>query len=76
MFYYFNNIKYKLLYIAIDLNLKKISLYINNTITISYFYFIYYIKLIEFLFLVLWKLILIYYFKKDEISLYFAINKH
>jgi hypothetical protein len=36
---------------AIDLNLKGISLYIDNSIIISYFYSIYYIKLIGFLFL-------------------------
>jgi hypothetical protein len=36
---------------AIDLNLKGINFYINNSITISYFYSIYYIKLIGFFFL-------------------------
>jgi hypothetical protein len=57
-------------------DLEVIGLYIDNTIFVSNFCAVNYIKSIGFPFFVLCKVVFIYYFWGDEVSLCSTVNKY
>ena len=61
MFCRLNNVKRELLNVVLDPDLKVISLYINNAVSVSYFHIVNCVKSVRFLLLILLEVVVIYY---------------
>jgi len=61
---------------VLDLDLEVIGLYVDNTVSVSNFCAVNYVKSVEFSFLVLYKVVFVYYFWGDKVSLYFTVDKY